>query len=552
MELPINTRVYTNERGLFHSDYEPYVVGLINKVLQCVDARAVPVTSVAQGECSMRETIGMRMKKVVVTHNTVLKAAFDGVRTHPAFADKEIEQMLHGCKKTEHAECITSRGPLINESVGVQQHGLAFYATPLIEEVLKYAGNDKQFNEDGSTVLSVVHFEVITGHTPGTPWDIGVQRSAIFKPGVFAHGNRRYNPTFVAFLLQSQTNPLGYFEMESCGLGFLNTKIVQTRADSFRNDVLQQEGYHWRNMSDEQKKKEADKVTAHASAGIDLLLEVAAGGASVGGAAVGNGDVLKRVRIPTIGRHAGALVGSAAGGGAAVGGAAGGIFPGASFLPGTVRVYAADVGAICNGTTFKQDDIVTVNRVSRAMYPKVLHSDPTINKAKIQIVYNTDGNDYAMVEMLDSVRSERVQSANANANIALLSIGPSYKQAKTHMKVQLDSLAAVPPAVSQVGATAAPAGPGAAAVGVANAMHGALTGLFAAAPAKSTLLCRTANCLRYTFDGKPGYCCRTCEGGPGRHGRDCGIMHVSRQQSLESSVKKQKQEGGSGGGGGGA
>jgi hypothetical protein len=90
-------------------------------------------------------------------------------------------------------------------------------------------------------VISFVHLEVLTGHTPGTPWDVGVAQSTNFKPGVYSHGNRSENPQFICLMHSAQAAPLGYFELESCGLEFLSMKIVDTRASSFRNEVIYEE-----------------------------------------------------------------------------------------------------------------------------------------------------------------------------------------------------------------------------------------------------------------------------------------------------------------------
>jgi hypothetical protein len=338
----------------------------------------------------------------------------------------------------------------------------------------------------------------------------------------------------------------GYVVLQKCESGDFTREIVN-------NHFMYMKNVHFRNITDEWEKSTAKTL-------LELTHAVSAGGASAGGAVVGNGGVLKRERIPTIGRHAGALVGSAAAGGAAAGGAAGGIFPGASFLPGKLTVYPPRDGITYNGINFKEGDTVTVKAVTGAEYDRVLNTtDPTVNKGKLQLVYSMGGDNFVMVHMLDFAREARVVSANRN--FIPIAIGARYVQDITHMKVNVKDIEAVAPAAAQVGATAAPAVPGAAAVGLANAMQSAVAGLFAPAKAKAKAtamvvvnhVCATANCGRVTWNAKPGYCCKVCQNGtPNKHSHDCGVMQQCMEQLLESSVKKQKQEGGSGGGGGGA
>jgi hypothetical protein len=259
-----------------------------------------------------------------------------------------------------------------------------------------------------------------------------------------------------------------------------------------------------------------------------------------------------------------AAVGGAVVGGAAVDGAAGDIFPGSAFLPGSVEVYVADIGTTSNGTTFKQGDIVTVTKVTHVPYGKVLHSsDPTQNTTIIKVVYTTDGVKFAMVEMLHFLRNTRVVDANANAT--LMSIEPSYRQVRTHMKVQLTSLEEIPPTEVQVPAitsllVSAPAPAPAPGIVLANAMQTVMKGLFAGSPQNTaagnvqtsvlTHMCRTAKCSRFTWDGESGHCCRTCcSSGGSKHGVDCCFKDDAIDDYL-IFTKKQNQQGGSRGDGG--
>jgi hypothetical protein len=356
----------------------------------------------------------------------------------------------------------------------------------------------------------------------------------------------------------AQAAPLGYFELESCGLEFLNMKIVDTRASNFRNEVISEESYEFRYMSVEQRKSQSDKVEATSVGNAHSLNLAAAGGTAIG-------SVLPRVRIKTIGRQKMSVIaagGGAAGGGAAGGGAAGGIFPGASFLPGKSTVYPPMQGITYNDIDFKEGNKVTVKAVTGVEYRHVLNTmDPKLNTAEIKLVYSMGGDNFVMVEMLDSLRKSRVQDANANA--ALLSIGPLYKQAITHMKVNLKDIEPVPPVVTQVGATAAlllPAPATTPGVVLANAMQTAMVGLFANSPQNTavgnvqssvvTHICSTSKCTRFTWDGEPGHCCRTCcSSGGSKHGVDCSFKDDAIDDYL-LFTKKQKQQGGSHGGAG--
>lgn len=409
-------------------------------------------------------------------------------RVHRAGTEDFVgtEQMfLHGTKTLRMTENIVSSGLKIDETQGFMMFGKGAYVGKA-KIAWEYSGNRD------SKQHCLVNVGVRTGYADNeTKFEKGEKNCGLYPQGVYCRCDSVREPKIWCLQYPWMALVKGYIVLQECESGDFTREIVNNHFRYLTN-------VHFRRITDEWEQK-----------------------SSVGGAAVG---------------------------GAAVGGAAGGIFPGASFLPGTVKVYPADVGAICNGTTFKQDDIVTVNRVLRATYSNVLHSDPTQNKAKIQIVYSTNGIDWAMVEMIDSLRKKRVEDANANA--ALISIGSSYKQAKTHMKVKLNCVQVVPPAVVQVGATAALVVPASAAVALANVMQTAMAGLFAAAPAKDHI-CGTANCKRVTWDAKPGYCCMACQNGTGsKHSQDCGLMHESMKQLFESSAKKQKQEGGSRSGGG--
>jgi hypothetical protein len=149
--------------------------------------------------------------------------------------------------------------------------------------------------------------------------------------------------------------------------------------------------------------------------------------------------------------------------------------------------FEGDPITVKEGINIKEGNIVTVNDVTDVQYRNVLNSMyPKLNTAEIKLVYTTGSDNFVMVEMLDSLRKARVQDVNANA--APLSIGPF----------------------------SAPA-PG---IVLANAMQTAMVGLFASSPQNTvvgnvqssvvTHICITSKCTRFTWDGEPGHCCRTC------------------------------------------
>jgi hypothetical protein len=257
----------------------------MNKVIRMVDPTATESTCIEQATELLRSMIQMKFRKVVTTKNHFLSDPFQQLKQKHPFKDEVPKEMFHGTKSEEIAHNITDRGLVCDSTIGVHQHNVGVYVTPDLRTAFKYCDELLQSSNYVLPVLPMMHVRVVTGHVDGAPWNIGVEKQAKFADGVFTTGNKTQDPTIFCCKFVYQVDVIGYFVLESCGLGYLDMDVLNRRGAGFSNVSLNRESWMWIRMSVEERKAAADKVVAMSVVNAD---------AAVGGAA---GAGIPRVRI---------------------------------------------------------------------------------------------------------------------------------------------------------------------------------------------------------------------------------------------------------------